>query len=148
MISGNLEHIKALVYSNWSDSPVFNALLISLIDSAKLFTFSESQLVILLIAFATSIQMLSSLTVSSLFIFKEFYRSRPYLISCHIIVRAGYDIKLSIPLNSARALSSEGLVLRHRRECANLPQRFAVSAADSHRLARPAAQRACALCEL
>lgn len=54
MISGNLEHTKAFVYSNWSDSPVFNALLISLIDSAKLFTFSESLLVILSIAFTTS----------------------------------------------------------------------------------------------
>ena len=54
MISGNLEHTKAFVYSNWLDSPDFNALLISLIDSAKLFTFSESLLVILSIAFTTS----------------------------------------------------------------------------------------------
>ena len=67
MISGNLEHAKAFVYSNWLDSPVFNALLISLIDSAMLFTFTESLLVILSIAFTTSIQMLSSLTFSSLF---------------------------------------------------------------------------------
>lgn len=66
MISGNLEYAKAFVYSNWSDSPVINALLISLIDSAMLFTFTESLLVILSIAFTTSIQMLSSLKVSSL----------------------------------------------------------------------------------
>lgn len=91
MISGNLEHTKALVYSSWSDSLDFKALLISLIDSAILCTFSESLLVILLIAFTTSIQMLSSLMVSSLFIFKKFYRSRPYRISCHIIVRAGVN---------------------------------------------------------
>lgn len=37
----------------------------------------------------------------------------PEVLLFSVVVRAGYDIKRSNPLSSARTLSSEGLVLRH-----------------------------------
>ena len=40
-------------------------------------------------------------------------RCWPEVLLCGVVERAGYDIKRSNPLSSARALSSEGLVLRH-----------------------------------
>lgn len=46
-------------------------------------------------------------------------RCWPEVLLCGVAERAGYDIKRSNPLSSARSLSSEGLVLRHLRECVN-----------------------------
>lgn len=40
-------------------------------------------------------------------------RCWPEVLLFSVVVRAGYDIKRSNPLSSARTLSSEGLVLRH-----------------------------------
>ena len=75
MISGNLEQIRAFVYSKRSLSPDFNAMVISLIDSINCFAFSESLFLMLSMALTTSIQMLSRLMVSSFFMYQEFYRA-------------------------------------------------------------------------
>ena len=89
------------------------------------------------------------------------------LADCHFYLRTDaqlplviFNEKRSSPLSSARALSSEGLVLRHswhcaprnlrsnypphRRDCVNLPLACCACTPDSHRLARPTAQTALA----